>query len=236
MLELLVELDRLVEAAQLAVDHRSGVALRAHRLEQLPVLALAPADDRRADHESGALGEGHHVVGDLLDRLAGDRLAAVVTVGLADPRPQQPQVVVDLGHRADRRARVARGRLLVDRDRRREALDRVDVRLLHLAEELARVGGERLDVAALPFGIDRVESETRLAGSREPGDDDQRVSRQGDVDALEVVGPGARDHDLSRRRHLPSIVRGRTDVPLRDGYLPASWRTSSTIAPASGRL
>src|SRR3712207_8340884 len=45
----------------------------------------------------------------------------------ADARPEQAQVVVDLRDRADRRARVARGRLLVDGDRRRQALDRVDV-------------------------------------------------------------------------------------------------------------
>src|SRR3982074_2097383 len=65
------------------------------------------------------------------------------------PRPQQPQVVVDLRARADRRARVARGRLLVDRDRRREPLDRVDVRLVHLTQELPCVRGERFDVLAL---------------------------------------------------------------------------------------
>ena len=51
VLELLVELDLLVEPAQLAVDDGARVALRAHLLEQLPVLALALADDRRQDHE-----------------------------------------------------------------------------------------------------------------------------------------------------------------------------------------
>ena len=135
----------------------------------------------------------------------GDRLAAVVAVGLADPRPEQAQVVVDLGDGADRRARVARGRLLVDRDRRREPLDRVDVGLLHLAQELARVGRQRLDVAALALGVDRVEGEARLARAREPGDDDQRVARQLDVDALEVVRAGARDDDLVRNEPLRGV-------------------------------
>ena len=192
VLELLVELDLLVEAAQLAVDHRAGVALLAHLLEHPPVLALAPAHDRRQDHEPGPVVERHHAIGDLLDRLPGDRLAALEAVGLADPRPQQAQVVVDLGHRADRRARVARGRLLVDRDRRRETLDRVDVGLLHLAQELARVGRQRLDVAALALGVDRVEREARLARAREARDDDQRLPRQLEIDALEVVRAGAR--------------------------------------------
>ena len=64
----------------------------------------------------------------------------------------------------------------------REPVDRVDVRLLHHLEELARVGGERLDVAALPLGVDRVEGEARLPGAGEPGDADQRVPRQPDGD------------------------------------------------------
>ena len=179
VLELLVELDLLLEPAQLAVDDGARVALLAHLGEHPAVLALAAADDRRQDHELRSVGERHHPVDDLLDRLARDRLAAVEAVRVPDPRPEQPQVVVDLGDGADRRARVARGRLLVDRDRRREALDRVDVGLLHLPEELARVGGERLDVAALALGVDRVEGEARLARAREPGDDQQRLPRAG---------------------------------------------------------
>ena len=179
---------------------RARIALGAHLLEQPPVLALAPADHRRHDHEPRALGQGQHAVGDLLQRLAGDRRAAVVAVRLTDPRPQQAQVVVDLGHRPDRRARVARGRLLVDRDRRPQALDRVHVGLLHLAEELARVGRQRLDVAALALGVDRVERKARLARAREPRDHDQRVARQLEVDALEVVRPSAGDRRSGLKR------------------------------------
>ena len=166
VLVLLVELDLLLEHPQLAVDLRAREALGAQLLEHLAVLALAPAHDRRQDHEARALRQLHDLVDDLLGRLPRDRLAAVVAVRMADARPQQAQVVVDLGDRADGRARVARRRLLVDRDRRRQALDRVDVGLVHLAEELARVGAQRLDVAALALGVDRVERERRLARAR----------------------------------------------------------------------
>ncbi len=119
--------------------------------------------------------------------------------GRPDARVEQAQVVVDLGHRADRRARVARGRLLVDRDRRREPVDRVDVGLLHHLQELPRVGGERLDVAALPLGVDRVEGERRLAGAGEAGDADERVAREPHGDVLEVVLAGAVDDELFDR-------------------------------------
>ncbi len=196
VLVLLVELDLLVEPPKLAVDHRPRVALRAHLGQHPPVLALAPADDGRHHHEALALLDREHAIGDLLEGLALDGLAAVVAVGLADPGPQQAQVVVDLGDRADRRARVARSRLLVDRDRGREALDRVDVRLLHQAQELARVRRERLDIAALSLRVEGVERQARLTRPREARDHDQGIARKLEIDALQVVRPGPRDDDF----------------------------------------
>ena len=114
-------------------------------------------------------------------------LVAVGAMRVAGPGEQQPEVVVDLGDRADGRARVPAGALLVDRDGRAQPVDLVDVRLLHLAEELARVGAQALDVAPLAFGVDRVEGEAALAAAGQPGDDDQPVARERDVDVLEVV-------------------------------------------------
>ena len=113
--------------------------------------------------------------------------AVVGTVRHTGPGPEQAQVVVDLGDGADGRARVLAGGLLLDRDGRREPFDRVHVRLLHQAEELARVGGQRLDVAALSFGVDRVEGERGLARPGEAGDDGEAVARDRNRDALEVV-------------------------------------------------
>ena len=192
----LVEHDRLLEHAHAVVDLHAREAVGAQLVEQLAVLALAPAHDRREHHEARALAELHHLVDDLLGRLADDRPAADRAVRLAHARPQQAQVVVDLGDRADRRARVARGRLLVDRDRRREPLDRVHVGLVHLPEELPGVGRQRLDVAPLPLGVDRVEREARLARARQPRDHHQRVARQRQRDVFEVVLARSRDDDL----------------------------------------
>src|SRR3712207_136609 len=136
----------------------------------------------------------------------------------ADARPEQAQVVVDLRDRADRRARVARRRLLVDGDRRRQALDRVDVGLVHLLEELAGVGRERLDVAPLALRVDRVERQRRLARAAQAGDHHQRVARQLDRDVLEVVLAGAGDDDGLSTGHeaVPSSVcAGWTDYAPR---------------------
>src|SRR4029434_1830441 len=97
----------------------------------------------------------------------------------------------DLGDRADGGARVARGRLLVDGDRRRQTFDEVHVGLVHLAEELPRIRRQRLDIAPLPLGEDRVEREARLARAGQPGEDDHRVARQVETDVAEVVLPSA---------------------------------------------
>jgi hypothetical protein len=63
----------------------------------------------------------------------------------------------------------------------------------------------RLDVPALPLGVDRVEGQRRLARSGQPGDDHQRVARQADRDVLEVVLTSARDDDRVVRRHLQPV-------------------------------
>ncbi len=219
----LVEHDRLLQHAQAVVDLHAREAVRAQLVQQLPVLALAPPHDRRHHHEARPVPQLHHLVDDLLGGLPDDRPAADRAVRLAHARPQQAQVVVDLRHRADGRAGVARGRLLVDRDRRAQALDRVDVGLVHLAEELPRVGRQRLDVAALPLGVDRVEREARLARAGQAGDHDERVARQRQRHVFQVVLSRPRDDDLIVCRHLPVIVLWRTDVRL--NWPPGRRRT-----------
>ena len=179
-------------------------------LEQRLVLALAAADHRREHLEPGAVGQLEDAVDDLLRRLALQAGAVVGAVLDADARVQQAQVVVDLGDRADRGPRVAAGRLLVDRDGRRQPLDDVDVGLVHLPEELAGVRAEALDVAALALGVDGVERQAALARPGQAGEHDQPVARQVDADVLEVVLAGAAHDDLAgvdgghQRSRLPT--------------------------------
>ena len=200
VLELLVENDLLLEQALLAVDLDPREPVPAELLEHVTELALAAADDRRVDRELRPLRQRQHLLDDLVEALARDRPPADRAVRPPDARVEEAQVVVDLGHRADRRARVARRRLLVDRDRGRQTVDRVDVGLLHHLQELPRVRGERLHVAPLPFRVDRVEGERRLPGAGQPGHADERVPRKRDGDVLEVVLTGAVNDELIGHR------------------------------------
>ena len=219
VLLLLLQLRRVGQRVHDAVDAHPREALGLQVGEQVDVFALALADDRREHLEPGALGHLEDAVDDLLRGLLGDRLAADRAVRATDAGPEQAQVVVDLGDGADGGPRVLRRRLLVDGDRRREALDEVDVGLVHLAQELPGVGGQRLDVAALALGEDRVEGQARLARAGQPGEHDHRVAGQVEVDVLEVVLAGTSDNQavvhaesFARREGGQSSLTSRSDI------------------------
>ena len=116
---------------------------------------------------------------------------------LSNPGVEQPQVVIDLGHRPDRRARVMRRCFLLDTDRGRQTFDEIHIRFFHQRQELPSVGRERFHVTALALGIDRVKGKGGLPGPGKPRDHNQLVARQVDVDTLQVVGPGPANLDLA---------------------------------------
>ena len=121
--------------------------------------------DRKQGVPTRAQGLAQQGHGDLVDRVALDGLFTRGAPSGAGAGIQEPQKVVDLGRSGDGGARIARGVLLFDGHRRRDAVDLVDVGLLHAFEKLARVGRHRFDVPPLPFGIDGIEDERTLAGA-----------------------------------------------------------------------
>jgi hypothetical protein len=188
----------LVQLADLAVDAHAAEALARRSSKSFVYSPLRPsttgASTRRA---VPALGQD--LVGHLVGGLALDHAPALGAVRGAHARVQQAKVVIDLGDGAHRGARVLRGRLLVDGDGRREALDAVEVGLVHLPQELARIAGEALNVAALPLRVDGVEGEARLARAREAGYDAEPVARDVYVHVAQVV--------LARAAYLNAIGR-----------------------------
>ncbi len=176
------------------VNAGPGEALAGQLLQQALVLALATPDHGGQHLEAGAVGQLQDAVDDLLRGLALDHGAVPRAVGHPDAGVQQPQVVVDLGDGPDRGAGIAGRRLLVDGDRRGQPLDEVHVRLVHLAQELPGVAGERLHVAALSLGVDGVEGQRALPRAGQPGEDDEPVSRQVQRDVAKVVLAGPPNH------------------------------------------
>ncbi len=135
----------------------------------------------------------HQCIHHFLDGVDFHDTAALHAVLRAGARPQEPQEIVDLRGRPDGRAAARRRILLLDGDRRRDPLDRVDQRFRHPLEELLGIRCERLDVAALALGVEGIERQRALAGPRRPGDDREGAPRQLDGDPLEIVLPRIAD-------------------------------------------
>jgi hypothetical protein len=164
--------------------------------------------ERRQHRQPDARREGHDGARDLLGTARGHRLAAARAVLLPELRVENAQIVVDLGDRPHRGSRVRRRALLLDRDRRREAAQGFDLRPIELPEELPRVGAQRLDVAPLPFGVEGVERQARLAGPARPREDDERALGDREPVDVEVVLAGPPDlHEVRFARRAGALRR-----------------------------
>ena len=139
--------------------------------------------------------------------VARDCAATLPAIRHPDLGEEQLQMVVQLGHRPDGRARRLDRPALIDRDRREDPLDALDARPVHAIEELSRIGGEALDVAPLALRIEDVEGEARLARAGDAGDHGHGVQRHADVDALQVVLARTDDDDRGRVHDVCGTAR-----------------------------
>ncbi len=150
-------------------------------------------------------------LGQLLQHAVGRVVAhghgGVAVEQLRRTREQQLQVIVELGHRAHGGARVADGIGLVDGDGRRHPLHTVHGRLVHAVQELARIGREGLDIAALAFGIQGIEHQAGLARAAGPRDHGQLAGTDVEIQVLEIVLACAANSNQTVR-HGCSVVSG----------------------------
>ena len=194
--DIAVQLNIFIQIPHRAINTHARETLRSDICQRLLVIAFL-AVDHGGEHLDAAAG-GHilHLVDDLLRALRRHFRAANGTMGDAHASEKQAQIIVDLGHCAHGRARIVADALLVDRDSRAQAFDLVDIRLLHQAQELARIAAQALDIAALALGEDGVKRQRRLARAGQTRDDHQPVARYLDIDVLEIVLARAADDYL----------------------------------------
>ena len=152
--------------------------------------------------EACSFRQREQTIRNFVDRVLLHFLSADHAIGAANAREQEAQVVEDFRCSGYRRARITRRILLLDRNRGRDAVNQIRIRLFDALQKLARIRRQRFHIPALPFGINRVESERRFAGTRHTRDDRQLVVRDFKIDVLEVVNPGPANNNAFRR-HLP---------------------------------
>ncbi len=197
-----IERDTLLEADHAPVHAHAQVPLGGECGELLAEGSFTAAHHRGQHGDRGSGGQPPEPFRNLLRRLRGHRPLALRAVRAPEGREEDAQVVVDLGDGADGRPRMADRRPLLDRDGRAEPGHGLHVRLLHLVQELAGVGGEALHVAPLALGVEGIESQAALAGPRGPGDDHQPVAGDIAVHTLQVVDSRAADRDRLVPRRL----------------------------------
>ena len=142
----------------------------------------------------------------------------------ADACKKEPEMIVDFRLRSDRRAGVFRRRFLLDGDSRRQSGDQIDIRLVHAFEKLPRIGAQAFDIAPLALGIDRVKGQGRFTRAGRPGEDNDFVARQLQVNPFQIVLPGAANDDGSpgRARRAGYGVAERAGLRLRRDRFPGS--------------
>ena len=105
----------------------------------------------------------------------------------SQPREHQSQAIEQLRTRAECAADARHAGPLVECDGGGDIRYFIDLRLGGLRHAPARVGGQRLQIAPRPFGIEHPERQRRFARPRHAGDADDAVERNIDIHVFEVV-------------------------------------------------
>ena len=161
------------------------------------------------------------------------RLRCLLVEQLGRARVEQLQMVIELSHRADRGARGTHGIGLVNRNRRWHAFDPVHCRFVHAVQELARIGREGFDIAALAFGKQRVKHQRRLAGTAGASHNCHFIGSNVQVKILEIVLACAADADGSLSHLIGAFLKRSNILGIEAGparhvvitHAASTWQT-----------
>ena len=133
------------------------ITLPPQALEEFAVMSLTLSYERREDVNAsvGIVGLNH--VDDFLLRIPYHLLAGGIAVSRTRTCEKQSEIVINLRCGAHRGPWIAVGGLLFYADDGAESGYLVNVRALHVAEKVACIRRERLDVSALSFSVNGVE-------------------------------------------------------------------------------
>src|SRR6266404_9162239 len=196
MFLLLVQVDLVAQIVNSAIHAHTHIPRTPHLLEEMFILAFTPGYQRRKQHDTRTLRQIEDRVDNLLDGLLAYLAPTLRTVRVADASIQQAQVIIHLRHRPDRRTGVVCRAFLVDRDGRGEAINVINIWLLHFIQELARIGRQGLDIAALSFGKNGIKGQAALARAGKTRNDHQLVARNSHIDVFQVVFAGTTNNNF----------------------------------------
>src|ERR1041385_3273846 len=112
---------------------------------------------------------------------------------------EDSQIIINFCGGRDCRSWVRSGAALFDGDRRRKPLDKIDIWLFHLIEELPRISGETFDVGAWALAIESIKSQRGFPRATQAGNDNELLPWNLDMKVLEIVLAGTTNLDNLRR-------------------------------------
>ena len=191
----------------LAIDAQVTIALGCCPLGEVGVETLARDHERRQQVDGLAAELLEDADRDQVGRLRFDACVTVRAMLCAELHIKQAQEMVDLGERRHGALAPAATGALLDRDGRRDAADRVDLRPRSRLHELPRVGVQGLEVAPLALVEQDVEGERRFTRSGDSGDHGERIARDVDIDAAQIVLTRVAYGDVARHRRRGRCCR-----------------------------
>ena len=114
---------------------------------------------------------------------------------------EQAQKMIDFRDGGHGGFHTAAGDALLDGDGGRQAGNVIDIGALHLFHELSRVSGHAVEEAPLAFGKDEIESERGFSGAAQSRHDHKLISRDGDINVLQIVFAGTMNLNGVGGRH-----------------------------------
>ena len=153
----------------------------------LAIFTLALLHNRRHHRNLLAFVAHIQIIDNLVHRLSLNHAPAIGAVRHAQARKKQAVMVQNFHHRTHRGTRVTVHRLLVNRNRRRNAAHALHLGVLHAADKLARICRKRLHETPLAFLEHRIEGKARLARTGHSGHHHDGIAGNGKVHMAKVM-------------------------------------------------
>ena len=151
--------DDFVHAEHFTIAVQSRKALLEHHFDLLEEGAVGSRFEGSENGESGARIVLQSSVHNVVCTATSYFFSADGRKGTSDARKEQTEVFVDFGASAHSGTWVAAGHLLFDGNGRWQTFDIVHFGFVHSAQKLSGIGRKALDISALSFGVEGVESQ-----------------------------------------------------------------------------
>ena len=174
---------------QPAIYPHLPVAFFKQTLEQFFVMSF-PACNQRSQHDTFlSLVLAQYQLYDLVIGIFYHFAARYRRIGIRCPRIKKPEKIINFRNGSHRRTGILPGGFLLDGDNRAQARDAFHGRTFQNPYELSGVGRQRFHIPALPLGINRIESQRRLAAPAQTRNHHQFIAGYGYIHPFQVMFP-----------------------------------------------